>query len=518
MDDLKLYGNNDGQLEGLLKTVKMVSDDIKMEFGLDKCAKATFKRGKKECTDGIEIDNQVIQELEPEATYTYLGIEEGDGTEHHKMKLKIRKEYKRRIRLVMKSELNARNKIAAINTLAIPVVTYSFGIIDWKLNEIQALDITTRKFMHMNKMHATKADVDRIYLPCQEGGRGLTSLEREYKATMIGLSVYINEKRDKQIRALRKHQENKALHSVTKEATKYLKEIGTEANESEGELSATKKAKKLKYQYKKKYNTHLRQKWINKPQHGQFPKLLDKTYVDIEQSFQWMKHSGLKGETEGLIISAQDQAINTRYQSKHIYHQSITDICRMCHHEKETVTHIMAGCSVLAADQYLNRHNKVAAQLHLDICKHYGIKIKAENWYQHEPERVVENDQATILWDSPINTDRQIACNKPDIVIKEKNTDKCLIIDIAVPNDHNIQKKATEKMSKYVDLQIECQRMWNKKVEVVPVIIGATGVVERNIKKYLNKIPGKHNIYNLQRSAVLGTAHILRKVLSLKPE
>ncbi len=85
-------------------------------------------------------------------------------------------------------------------------------------------------------------------------------------------------------------------------------------------------------------------------------------------------------------------------------------------------------------------------------------------------------------------------------------------------NDHNIQKKATEKMLKYVDLQIECQRMWTNKVEVVPIVIGATGVVERNMTKYLNKIPGKHNVYNLQRSAVLGTAHILRKVLSIKSE
>ena len=46
MDDLKLYACNDFELEGLLKTVKTFSDDIGMEFGLDKCAKETFKRGK----------------------------------------------------------------------------------------------------------------------------------------------------------------------------------------------------------------------------------------------------------------------------------------------------------------------------------------------------------------------------------------------------------------------------------------------------------------------------------------
>ena len=66
---------------------------------------------------------------------------------------------------------------------------------------------------------------------------------------------------------------------------------------------------------------------------------------------------------------------------------------------------------------------------------------------------------------------------------------------MAIPSDYNIQKKATEKMSKYVDLQIECQRMWNKKVEEVAIIIGATGIVEKGIESYLHKISGKHNLY-----------------------
>ena len=70
-----------------------------------------------------------------------------------------------------------------------------------------------------------------------------------------------------------------------------------------------------------------------------------------------------------------------------------------------------------------------------------------------------------------------------------KKSDRCQIIDVAIPSDYNIQKKTTEKMSKYVDLQIECQRLWNKKVEVIPVIIGATGIVDKNIKKYVGRIP-----------------------------
>ena len=154
-------------------------------------------------------------------------MEEGEGLQHHEMKGKIRKEYKRRVKLVLKSELNARNKIAAINTLAVPVIVYSYGIINWKLDEIQDLDRMTRKQLCMNRMLAKKADIDRIYLPCPEGGRSLMNLEIEYKATMVGLHKYMTGKNDPQIQAVLRHHNSKALYSVPKEAAKYLNEAGT---------------------------------------------------------------------------------------------------------------------------------------------------------------------------------------------------------------------------------------------------------------------------------------------------
>ena len=106
----------------------------------------------------------------------------------------------------------------------------------------------------------------------------------------------------------------------------------------------------------------------------------------------------------------------------------------------------------------------------------------------------MDNEKATILWDSPIITDRHVPCNKPDIVMQEKKSDRCQIMDVAIPSDYSIQKKATEKMSKYVDVQIECQILWNKKVEVILVIIGTTGIVDKNIKKYVGRIPGCQSI------------------------
>ena len=88
-----------------------------------------------------------------------------------------------------------------------------------------------------------------------------------------------------------------------------------------------------------------------------------------------------------------------------------------------------------------------------------------------------------------------------------------MIIDVAISGDRNVIKKEAEKILKYKDLTIKIQRKWNVKTKVIPVIIGATGTVSKPFRKYVSNIPGKHEVKELQKTAILGPAHILRKVL-----
>jgi len=60
---------------------------------------------------------------------------------------------------------------------------------------------------------------------------------------------------------------------------------------------------------------------------------------------------------------------------------------------------------------------------------------------------------------------------------------------------------------------IEIQRMWNLKCTIVPVIIGATGIVTRSLRKNLEAVSGKYSTDSLQKTAILRTIHIIRKVL-----
>ena len=104
-----------------------------MEFGLETCAKITFKRGKlTHLQNSVTDTNREIQELEQGKTYKYLGIEETVGIQHQQMKERLKQEYSRRLRMILKSELNARNKITAIRKLTVRVLSHSFDIINWR--------------------------------------------------------------------------------------------------------------------------------------------------------------------------------------------------------------------------------------------------------------------------------------------------------------------------------------------------------------------------------------------------
>jgi hypothetical protein len=85
--------------------------------------------------------------------------------------------------------------------------------------------------------------------------------------------------------------------------------------------------------------------------------------------------------------------------------------------------------------------------------------------------------------------------------------------NVTIPGDRNVIQKEAEKILKYKDLTIEIQRMWNVKTGVISVIIGATEAISKSFRKYVSTIPGHLEVKELQKTAILGTAHILRKVL-----
>ena len=105
------------------------------------------------------------------------------------------------------------------------MVTYSFDIINWTLQELAKLDTKTRRFLTTYKMHHPKSDVDRLYLPITEGGRGLIQVKLSYKSTTIGLDKYLQETQDTILHFVEDRDDRKSLYSINRQSVKFSREL-----------------------------------------------------------------------------------------------------------------------------------------------------------------------------------------------------------------------------------------------------------------------------------------------------
>ena len=133
---------NEKELETQIHTIRIYSQDIGMEFIIEKCALLVMKSGKRHLTDGIELPNQdKIRTLAENETYKYLGILEADTIKQVEMKNKIQKEYLRRTRKLLETKLNNRNLIKGINTWTVTTpFRYSGPFLKWTRDELRQMD------------------------------------------------------------------------------------------------------------------------------------------------------------------------------------------------------------------------------------------------------------------------------------------------------------------------------------------------------------------------------------------
>ena len=480
MDDLKLYGKNEKEINSLVQTVRIFSKDICMDFGIDKCATLVLKRGILSKSEGINLpDDKVIKSVNADEGYKYLGVLQANQIMNRTMKTKICKEYKRRVRKLLETKLNSENLIKAINTWAVSLLRYSAAFLDWTKEEIQGLDRNTRKLMTMHKALHPKSDVDRLYLKRKDGGRGLLSIEDTVSLASIGLIKYIEKSEERIITAVR----------------------GNDLCDGEDE----KQFKKRKHQERKK-------KWHDKALHGQF---LRQTEEETgKDQWQWLRSTGIKRETESLIMAAQEQAIRTNAIKAKIDKSQEESKCRMCGKVDETINHLLCECSKMAQREYKRRHDWLGKRVHWEVCRKLGFETK-EKWYEHQPESVYENDDYKVLWDFNIQTDHVIEARRPDLVIINKQDRMCQIVDFAVPYDSRVNLKETEKITKYQDLARELQKLWNMRVKVIPIIIGALGTTPKKLEQRLMELGIKCVTGEMQKTVILNSARILRKVLEI---
>ena len=141
----------------------------------------------------------------------------------------------------------------------------------------------------------------------------------------------------------------------------------------------------------------------------------------------------------------------------------------------ETINRVISECSKLAQKEYKTRHNWVGKVIHWEMCKKFKFD-HANKCYMHNPALFLENDIHKLLWDFGIYTDHLISARKRDlIIINNKKTRTCKIVDFAVRADHRIKQIEYEKKDKYFDLARELKKLWNMQVTIIPIVIGAFG-------------------------------------------
>ena len=231
---------------------------------------------------------------------------------------------------------------------------------------------------------------------------------------------------------------------------------------------------------------------------------------DKSNTWKWLRKSNLKGCTEALICSAQEQALRTNYVKFHIDKTGESPLCRMCRVENETVSHIVSECKMLAQKEYKKRHDNVGRYIRWKICEKYGFQ-GAQQWYEHDPDGVFDNKEYKILWYFTIQCDTKIEARRPDIAVIDKTKIEVKIVDVTIPGGERVNERKVGKIAKYKVFKDGIARMWGmKKVIVIPVVVGALGAISTDFEKYIAAIGIEMRVEHAQKTALLGASRILR--------
>ena len=338
------------------------------------------------------------------------------------------------------------------------------------------------KFLTMAKMHHPKADVDRLYIPRKAGGKGLVHVEITYKTTIIGLNTYLSQQQrwlpPQNCKGSWLRQENK-FHTAS---------------------SCKIRAK-----------THLARSWSGKEwaSHELYPKGQAESQTPSfrtqeqirRKSFVWSvpkknKREGCRPRQNPQLAEYTWHQIRNRrfhYCCPRSMHQEQllpkqdpvkdgTDpMCRICAQFQEKVDHLVSGCPELAKTEHIQSHNKAAAYLHWTVCKHYNIKVQDKH-FEHEPATVTENQAVTILWDMPIQTDKEIKANRPDIVVKHKKERTCLFIDMSIPTERNTSLKQWKNSQSTKLLRLKSRKRGEWKQQLSQWSLELSGLSRREQK------------------------------------
>ena len=212
--------------------------------------------------------------------------------------------------------------------------------------------------MTMHKALHPRDDVDRLYVPRKEGGRGLASIEDSVDSSI----QRFEDNREKHERGLITAIRNNTDNTIDNRMTKTRK-----------------------------------QRWEGKQLHGRFKRLTNN--ISHDKTWTWLRKGNFKRETEYLLIAAQNSTIRTNHIKARIDKTQQNSKCRLCGDRDEIINHKISECRKLAQEEYKARHDWVGKVIHWEMCKKFKFD-HADRWYMHNPALFLENSTHKLLWNS----------------------------------------------------------------------------------------------------------------------
>jgi hypothetical protein len=181
---------------------------------------------------------------------------------------------------------------------------------------------------------------------------------------------------------------------------------------------------------------------------------------------------------------------------------------------------IISSCTVLAQSECRKRHDIFAKIIHMNLAVKFNLLKDTQPHYIYKPESCLENDNYKLYFDRTVLTDIHIQHNRPDIIILNKQQKQAYLLDIAVPNSHNITQTYNTKINKYLELSVAMRNLWSlEKNSVLPLIISATGIVPQSLFKNLKILDLENTlVVEIQKGILLYSCHIVRKFLNIDTE
>ena len=524
VDDLKVYAASEAKLKVVLREVQAAMGDIGLLWNERKCVVVNVKRGcLQELAPGLKIDEQqLIKSLKEDSQYKFLGVLESIKQEDSLVLESAARVYLQRLSVIWSSPLSDHHKVVATNQFALPVLVYFMWTQVWPITELQRLDRESRKIMVENGGKHPLGTSDLLYLPRKVGGRGLKSIEAEYKLTKVKAAVRLYNNSDPTMQLVRQFEEKArrtGRHSLIGDAQRFAEELGMKlelrcpdpsGTTEQGEVIEGRKigvcAKKAVQS--KRFEDTKEKKWQGK--------LMMVRWEDEKldgECFSWMTEwRAAPTHTIAGKMELYEQLLPTKlYNSRKTKTTDDPDArCRLCGKAQESVAHVLSGFSVLAQTKYLSRHNAALKILFFELLKSYQLKPS------------YENEQATVYWDVPVYADHiEVHANRVDARIVDKENQTVILLEMSCPWVENREQKEKEKTLKYAPLRLELKQQYpGYRINQVNIIIDVLGGYSKELYSSVRDLLGAEQsrecLRRMQKSVLSSSLNIVRsfKVLS----